>query len=91
MAIAFSIDCNTGQIRIGEISLAANDQKEEVVEHLRDLVTVSRDHGNGYEWLDLHPLAFGGKPAALSLCFYAGSLRELAWSVQVPNASTKGG
>lgn len=92
MATAFSINSITGSIRIGEVaSIAANQQKVEVVPRVSELITRSRDHGNGHDWLDLRNLAFGGQPAVLSLCFYDGLLKAAAWSVRLPNASTEGG
>lgn len=38
-----------------------------------------RDHGNGFEWLDFHRLAFGGWPCRLSACFQEGYLVDMIW------------
>lgn len=92
MATEFSIDRHTGTIRIGEAtSVAANQSKVDVVSWVGELATGFRDVGNGYEWLDLRKLTFGGHPAALSLCFHQGLLKQAAWSVQLPNAPVEDG
>jgi hypothetical protein len=92
MATAFSIDRHTGTIRIGEIgSFGANQQKVEVVSRVSDLITRTRDVGNGYDWLDLRELTFGGHAATLSLCFHQGSLKQAAWSVHLFDAPAHDG
>ena len=92
MAAEFSIDRHTGTIRIGEVtSVAAHQPKVDVLLRVSELITGFRDLGNGYDWLDLRKLTFGGQPAALSLCFHHGLLSQAGWSVQLPDAPAEDG
>lgn len=92
MTTAFSIDRDTGSIRIGDTMLLKPDaQKATIDPQIGDLVAGSRDHGNGYEWLDLGELTFGGRPAHLSLCFHRGVLDQATWSVRLPDVALEGG
>lgn len=92
MAIEFSIDRDTGSIRIGDIALLGPDARQATVQQqVDDLIVGSRDYGNGYEWLERGALTFGGRPAYLSLCFQNDALEQASWSVQLPDAATEGG
>jgi len=92
MTVSFSIDAKTGDICIGNfIRLAPCQPKAGVASQVAEFLAGSRDHGSGYEWLDLRDLTFGSQPASLSLCFHDGSLKQAAWSVQLPDAPTEGG
>lgn len=86
MAIAFWIERSSGCIRIGDVRLEPGQAKGEIEPRVAPLVGGSRDHGNGYEWLELRGLSFGGEAAALSLCFHDGRFEEASWSVQLPDA-----
>lgn len=92
MAAELWINRNSGEIRIGELALLQPRQSKGSIEPLAaDLLEGSRDHGNGFEWLYLRGLTFGGQPAWLSICFHDGRLKEASWGVQLPDAPTQGG
>ena len=85
MGIPYSIDCGTGIIRIGnDIVLEPGQAKAVIVPRIADLLRASRDHGNGYEWLTLSGLAFGGQAATLALGFHDGRFEQASWSVELP-------
>lgn len=44
------------------------------------------DHRNGYQWIYLDGLSFGGVPAGMSLCFLRERLSEVHWSANLPDA-----
>ena len=90
MTIAFSIDPETGDIWIGEARLAAHQAKAEVEPRLAQLIEGARDHGNGYEWLYLGGVSFGGQPAGLALCFHNGRLAEAMWSLRYAEVAEEG-
>jgi hypothetical protein len=92
MVPALSIDRGTGSIRIGDaVWLEPNEARASIEPRVVTLLAGSRNLGNGYEWIDLRGLAFGGQPAALSVCFQGGRLQQAAWSVQLPDAPMEGG
>lgn len=86
------IDCQTGNILIGDLALLKPHERRDSVEPvIQGLMESSLDHNNGYEWLILNGVAFGGQSAGLSLCFYNGQLEEVHWSVNLPDAPSEGG
>jgi hypothetical protein len=86
-AIAFSIDPASGSIRVQDRALLARGQeKEAALAKVGDLVSDTRDYTNGYEWLYLRGLSFGGEAATLALCFLNGRFVEASWSVQLIDA-----
>ncbi|MDQ0250988.1 hypothetical protein J2W22_003052 [Sphingomonas kyeonggiensis] len=92
MAPSFSIDRQTGNIRIGDtVVLKSGEQRAAVEPQVATLADSSRDHGNGFDWLHLRGLTFGGQPAHLSLCFHDNLLEQASWSVRLPDAETDGG
>lgn len=92
MAAELRIDRNTGDIRIGDVTtLRPNQTKSSIEPMIANLLKGSRDHGNGFEWLDLRDLTFGGEPAGLSLCFHNGRLEQASWNVQLPGAPMESG
>lgn len=92
MTAAFSIDPATGAVRIGDAGLLTPNQSKVAVEPgITRFLTRSRDLGNGYEWLTLGGLSFGGQPATLSLCFHNDRFEQASWSVQLPDAPMAGG
>lgn len=92
MATELWIHRETGSIRVGDIAvLEPNQTKVSVGPLLADLLEGSRDHGNGFEWLYLRDLTFGGQPAKLSICFHDGHLEQASWSVQLHDAPMEGG
>lgn len=92
MAAELSIDRDTGSIRIGDVVLLESNQTKDLIEpKVATLLAGSRDHGNGYEWLDLRGLSFGGQPARLSLCFHDGRLEQASWGVRLTDAPMEGG
>lgn len=91
MAVLFSIDRETGIIRLGDgVRLGHREHKAMVEAQVKDLVDGSRDHGNGYEWLHLHGLTLGGRPTGLSLGFQNGLLEQASWSVQMADREPEG-
>ena len=92
MVAPIFIDRATGNIQIGDLALLKpNDAKASVEPQIATLLAGSRDHGNGYEWLDLLGLTFGGEVAALSLCFHDARLCQASWGVQLPGVPMEGG
>ena len=92
MSASFSIDRETGSIHIADtVFLKPGEHKVVVEPQVRDLVDGSQDHGNGFEWLNLDRLTFGGLPAHLSLCFHENLLEQASWSVRLPGAETDDG
>lgn len=91
MEAQFTIDTQTGNLGVGDVWLRPLQSKLEVEPQVAQLVKSSRDHGNGFEWLYLTGLTFGGQPASVGLCFHLGRLEEASWSVQLPDAPMDGG
>ncbi|MFV0624672.1 hypothetical protein ACBY01_11790 [Sphingomonas sp. ac-8] len=84
MATTFTIDRGTGIIRIGTVAALEAGQRRSAIEPgMTDWLTGFRDHGNGYAWLDLGDLTFGGQPASLALCFHEDRLEQASWSVRL--------
>ncbi len=87
MNASISIEQQTGDICLGgQIRLKAGQPKSIVEPMVGEWLAGSRDFGNGYEWLHLRHLSFGGEPAGLGLCFHDGFLEQVSWSVNLPNA-----
>ena len=92
MVAKLSIARETGCVRIGDLAvLSSRHAKSAVEQTVGPLVNGSRNHGNGYEWLDLGGLTFGAQPAAVSLCFSSGLLEAMSWNVQLPDAPMESG
>ncbi|SEJ84784.1 hypothetical protein SAMN05518849_115102 [Sphingobium sp. AP50] len=92
MAAELWINEDTGEMRIGDLALLQPYQTKGSIEpQVADLLEGSRDYGNGYEWLYLGGLTFGGLSARLALCFHNGSLEQASWNVQLPDAPAEGG
>jgi hypothetical protein len=92
MALDLSIDRDTGVVLIGaDLRLRAGDARPEARERLAALVRGKRDFGNGYAWVDLRGLAFGGYACAAGLCFFEDRLREVSWGVSLPGARLEQG
>lgn len=91
METQITIDPQTGTLGVGGVRLQPSQSKSEVEPQIAELVKGSRDHGNGYEWLYLDGLTFGGQPSSLGLCFHDGRLEQASWSVQLPGAPMEGG
>ncbi|PXA97913.1 hypothetical protein DMC47_10985 [Nostoc sp. 3335mG] len=90
--IAFAIDRDSGGILFdGALAIEPRAHSAEVELRVRDLILRSRDHGNGYRWLDLGRLSFGGRPAWLSLAFHDAVLEQIDWSVTLDGAESDGG
>ncbi len=91
MAFDLSIDRDTGTILIGtDISLGPGVGRDIAAMALAPLIHRERDLGNGYVWLDLAGLLFGGLPCAASLCFHDGKLRQMAWGVTPAGTASAG-
>jgi hypothetical protein len=85
MSHEITIDPATGAVSIGEISLTLCEglAYEAAKSELSSFRRGEQDHRNGYRWLHLHGLSFGGKPAGLGLCFFHNHLCELNWGVSL--------
>jgi hypothetical protein len=84
--IPFSIEPTSGNIRLDNVQLHANQPKAQIEREIGHLVTGSRDHMNGYEWLYLGGLTFHGHPSKLYLRFHNERLCEALWHVELPDA-----
>jgi hypothetical protein len=92
MVPAMIIDRRNGCIRLGEeVSLKPYQMRETIEPVVAAWLTGVRDHQNGYVWLNLRGLRFGGEEAGLSLCFHNGRFERAAWSVHLPGAPMEGG
>jgi hypothetical protein len=92
MTAAFSICRQTGDLRIGnEVSLSPYAAREAAEPSIAPWLFETRDMGNGYAWLKLRGVTFGGQPASLALCFNNDRLAEASWSVQLPSAPEEDG
>ena len=88
----FFIDCQNGRFSVGGANtIGAGDTKVEVEAKSASLSREWKDGGNGYEWLNLQGLSFGGVPCGLAMCFHHGRLREASWSASLPGAELEGG
>lgn len=85
MQHAIALNVQTGAFSIGGIAVAfeAGLPRTTVAPAYAAYLHASRDHGNGFEWLDFRGLLFTGKPAAMSVCFKTGHLHELNWTVEL--------
>ncbi|MGZ8360502.1 MAG: hypothetical protein ACXWUX_08280 [Allosphingosinicella sp.] len=84
MAAAFTIDPATGSLRLGEVRLEPGQAHAAIAPQVSGWRRTEQDHGNGFAWLTLTGLTFGGEPADLALCFHHGRLAEASWSVRLP-------
>lgn len=91
MGPQLTIDAETGSLGLGGVRLQSRQSRSEVEPQIASLVKGSRDHGNGYEWLYLGGLTFGGQPASVDLCFHDGRLERASWYVQLADAPMEGG
>ena len=79
------IDPETGAVSFAglPVVLHAGVPRETVAKALSSFFRSNQDHENGYEWLDFSGLSFGGRPAAISVCFRTSCLSEIAWGVSL--------
>lgn len=91
METQFTIDPQTGSLGVGEVRLLPLQSKFEIETQVARLVSGSRDHGSGFEWLYLTGLTFGGQAASVGLCFHSGRLERVSWNVQLPDAPMESG
>ena len=92
MESGFEVETRTGAILLpGGRALPAGVSKMEIASRIANWQSDSRDFGNGYEWLTLRELSFGGHSAALSLCLNHGVFEEARWGVRLPGMPTEGG
>ena len=71
--------------------LGRNAEYEPCRATLAPLVRGKRDYGNGYCWLTLNRMTFGGEPCGAALCFFENRLKEAAWSVSLSTQKLEGG
>lgn len=92
MAAAISIDPGNGAIRLGDAALLGPHlHRSAIAGQVTEFLETSRDHGNGFAWLNLRELTFGGQAAALSLGFHHELFVSATWSVELPNTAADGG
>ncbi|MBM3927437.1 MAG: hypothetical protein FJ335_03115 [Sphingomonadales bacterium] len=91
MDAQFTIDPQTGGLGVGDVRLRPLQLKSEVESQVAQWIESSRDHGNGFQWLYLARLTFGGQPASVGLCFRVERLERASWAVQLPDAPMEGG
>ncbi|WP_294297758.1 hypothetical protein [uncultured Sphingomonas sp.] len=91
MYAQFTIDPQTGSLGVGNVRLRPLQLRSEVEPQVAQWIESSRDHGNGFRWLYLARLTFGGQPAFVGLCFRVERLEQASWTVQLPDAPVEGG
>lgn len=86
---SISVDPADGSIRIQgcDLLVGAGLSKAEALTRLSKFLHSQIDHKNGYEWLNLRGISFGGYPAGLSLCFFDGRLQELRFGAGLSDES----
>ena len=84
--VQFTIDAQSGILAIGEVLLEPRQSISLIEPQIAFLVKSGIDHGNGYEWLYLHGLSFGGEPASMGLCFHHRRLDQMSWNVHFADA-----
>ncbi len=83
----FSIAAPDGSILVRDTHrLVPGQTRAEIEAVLSPWLSRTSDHGNGYEWLYLDGLMFGGAAATLALCLHDGRLSQAAWSANLPGA-----
>jgi hypothetical protein len=89
---AIAIDPDTGDIRIGDSVVLTPRQAFATIEAVvANWLTGSSDMGNGYAWLHLKGLTFGGHDAGLALCFHDGRFEQASWNVDLSGATQEEG
>jgi hypothetical protein len=92
MMTSFTIDPSTGAIHIGDAIVLEPRQRRAAIEaEVSAWLAHSNDMGNGYAWLHLRGLRFGGHEAGLALCFHDGRLEQASWNVDLPGATLEDG
>lgn len=87
MSLDMIIEPETGIVRLGAIdALMPRERLARVRPRVAHLLHAHQDHGNGYRWLYLNGLRFGGHSASLSLCFGWRGLEMMSWSVDLPGS-----
>lgn len=74
-----------GSLHLDLIVLRASMRLQDVRDALGGRGGQTRDLGNGYVWLFLGALSFGGRPAGLSLCFHEEALEMVTFGVSLPD------
>lgn len=90
---AFTLSLEDGSITIDDrkIRIDASLTKEVAGQMLAAFYKSAVDHKDGYEWIYLEGLSFGGVPSAMALCFHDGLVREINWSADAPGAELEDG
>jgi hypothetical protein len=88
-----TIDPASGALQLGglDVTVEAGAARDRVERRLADLIRGRRDHGNGYHWLYLGGLSFGGWRCDVGLCFFEDRLAEASWSATPPERPTDAG
>lgn len=88
---AILIDPRTGIVSVGDVmQIMPFETQSEIAPRVAEWLQRSRDHGNGYAWLTLTGLEFGGRSAVLRLGFHDERLAQFDWSVSLSDAPLEG-
>lgn len=79
------VDAKDGTVHIGSAAVRGGMPLELARDSLEGLLRNERDVGNGYLWLSVSNVAFGGRPGGLSLCFHQGKLEMVTLGVSLPD------
>jgi hypothetical protein len=86
------VDPESGALTLtGLARISAGQTRAALEPELRPCVTGQRDHRNGYAWLMVGGLTFGGLPCSLGICFHDGAMSEAGWNLRLPDAALKDG
>jgi len=87
MAYDLAVDPANGALTLaGWATIGAGQPRSALEPALRPLIKGELDHRNGYVWLTIGGLAFGGLPCTLGLCFNGGAVSEAGWNLEMPDA-----
>ena len=85
-ALTLSFDDGSFEVEGATHRIEAGLEHDVAMEAFAEHYNGGADHGNGYRWIYLDDLEFGGVSAAMSLCFLRGRLAEAHWSANLPDA-----
>lgn len=85
MQLSLTISRVDGTISIDSIDYAIGKgtSKSVVESEFARLNKSHIEHGNGYEWITLGGISFGGIPSCLSLCFFLDAVQQVQIGVSI--------